>query len=338
MSPTLKPVGKRDKVERQLNLVICLLSTRQFVSAEYIRRNVGGYYESDSSDDAFYRMFERDKADLRDLGIPLITGPTSGYGDSEDGYRIDRERYELPDIHLAPDESAAVALATALWDSAEVATIAQSAALKLRAAGIDVSADQEWEVGPPSAGRGAGDERVLRTLLEASEARRVVEFSYRRPGVAPVARRLEPWGVVTHRGRWYVVGNDLDRHEQRTFRLSRIAGAAPVGKPGAFVSEADAGALRALVAESVDRAFHEAGAQARIWVAADRAVGLRRLASSATPMVVDGEAGDVLTVHYDFAAVMVRTVLGAGPDAVVLEPPNLRTAVIAALDTMAVQR
>lgn len=55
-------------------------------------------------------------------------------------------------------------------------------------------------------------------------------------------------------------------------------------------------------------------------------------------MVVDGEAGDVLTVHYDFAAVMVRTVLGAGPDAVVLEPPNLRTAVIAALDTMAVQR
>ena len=142
MSPTLKPVGKRDKVERQLNLVICLLSTRQFVSAEYIRRNVGGYYESDSSDDAFYRMFERDKADLRDLGIPLITGPTSGYGDSEDGYRIDRERYELPDIHLAPDESAAVALATALWDSAEVATIAQSAALKLGAARIDVSADQ----------------------------------------------------------------------------------------------------------------------------------------------------------------------------------------------------
>ena len=64
---TLVVVPKREKVERQLNLVICLLSTRQFVSAEYIRANVGGYYENDSSDDAFYRMFERDKAELREL-------------------------------------------------------------------------------------------------------------------------------------------------------------------------------------------------------------------------------------------------------------------------------
>ncbi|MFT4199671.1 helix-turn-helix transcriptional regulator [Gordonia sp. (in: high G+C Gram-positive bacteria)] len=328
---------KRQKVERQLNLVICLLSTRQFVSADYIRRNVGGYYENASSDEAFFRMFERDKADLRDLGIPLITGPTSGFGESEDGYRIDRERYELPDIHLESDEAAAVALATALWDSSEVAAIAQSAALKLRAAGIDVSADQEWEVSPAAAGRGAGDERVLRTLLEASQRRRSVEMVYQRPGAQPAVRRLEPWGVVTHRGRWYVVGHDRDRGERRTFRLARITEVAPVGSDGAFTVDAEPGSLRDLVAESVDTAFREEAGRARIWVAADRAAGLRRFASATEPMTFDGEPGDRLTVDYDSTPVLVRTILGAGSDAVVLEPAGLRDAVVAALDELVVR-
>nr|WP_212763235.1 WYL domain-containing protein [Gordonia araii] len=318
-------------------MVICLLSTRQFVSAEYIRRNVGGYYENDSSDEAFFRMFERDKADLRDLGIPLITGPTSGYGEADDGYRIDRERYELPDIHLDGDEAAVVALATALWDSSEVAAIAQSAALKLRAAGIDVSADEDWVVSPKSAGRGAGDERVLRTLLEASEQRRAVEMSYQRPGAQASVRRLEPWGVVTHRGRWYVVGHDLDREQQRTFRLSRITEVTPTGRPKAFTPGVEPGRLRELVAESVYSAFREKRSEATIWVAADRAAWLRRLASSSRPSVLDGEPGDELTVTYDSTSSMVRTVLRAGPDAVVLAPDGLRHAVVAALDELAVR-
>ncbi len=325
---------KREKVERQLNLVICLLSTRQFVSAEYIRRNVGGYYENDSSDDAFNRMFERDKADLRELGIPLITGSSSGSGENEDGYRIDRERYELPDIHLEPDEAAAVALATALWDSAEVAAIAQSAALKLRAAGIDVTADQEWEVSPAAAGRGAGDERVLTELLAASEKRQAVEFTYRRPGVKPVPRRLEPWGVVTYRGRWYVVGHDRDRGECRTFRLSRITDVTPAGSPGAVTAGADPDELRTIVAAAVDSVLREKAARARVWVAVDRADGLRRLASVSVPAQFGGEDGDELTIDYDSTAALVRAVLAAGPDAVVHEPAGLRAAVVAALDEM----
>lgn len=328
---------KREKVERQLNLVICLLSTRQFVSAEYIRANVGGYYENDSSDDAFYRMFERDKADLRELGIPLITGPTSGFGEAEDGYRIDRERYELPDIHLEPDEAAAVALATALWDSSEVAEIAQGAALKLRAAGIDVAADQEWGIGPAAvAGRGTGDERVLRALLEASEKRQAVELVYQRPGAKAVDRVLEPWGVVTRRGRWYVLGHDRDRDERRTFRLSRITEVTPTGPVAAFTPAVTGDGLRGAVAESVDAAFRETVTTARIWVAADRADGLRRFAVSAVPAQLDGVDGDDLVIEYDSSTALTRAVLAAGPDAVVREPQSLRDSVVAALDAMVV--
>lgn len=83
------------KVERLVNLVICLLSTRQFLTAEKIRASVAGYDDS-GSDEAFSRMFERDKNELRDLGIPLETGMPSRFSTVE-GYRINRDAYELPD-------------------------------------------------------------------------------------------------------------------------------------------------------------------------------------------------------------------------------------------------
>ena len=82
-------------------------------------------------------MFERDKAELRDLGIPLETGKVSNV-DPGEGYRIKHDAYALPDIDLTREEAAAVAVATKLWESPERITAAQSAVLKLRAAGVDV--------------------------------------------------------------------------------------------------------------------------------------------------------------------------------------------------------
>src|SRR5919199_3494961 len=131
------------RAERLVNLVICLLSSRQYLSAERIRRIVPGYADA-SSDEAFSRMFERDKAELRDLGVPLETGRTPGF-DPGEGYRIARRDYELPDIDLEPDEAAAVALAARLWDSPQLAGAAHGAVLKLRAAGVEVD---EAGVGP----------------------------------------------------------------------------------------------------------------------------------------------------------------------------------------------
>ena len=73
--------------QRLVSLVLCLLSTRQFITAERIRDTVEGYQVSDDAanpDEAFKRAFERDKAELRDLGVPLETGRNSVF-DTEDG-------------------------------------------------------------------------------------------------------------------------------------------------------------------------------------------------------------------------------------------------------------
>src|ERR1700724_4540599 len=121
------------KIERLMNLVIALLSTRTYIPAERIRRVVAGYADC-PTDEAFSRMFERDKNELRDLGIPLETGRVSRL-DATEGYRIKRDAYALPDIELSADEAAAVAVAVQLWESPALITATQGALLRVRAAG-----------------------------------------------------------------------------------------------------------------------------------------------------------------------------------------------------------
>ena len=99
------------KVERLVNLVIALLSTRGYISAEKIRSSVAGYSDSPSAE-AFSRMFERDKNELRDLGIPLEVGRASAW-DPTEGYRINRDAYSLAPVDLTPDEAAGALAQTA---------------------------------------------------------------------------------------------------------------------------------------------------------------------------------------------------------------------------------
>ena len=218
------------RAERLVNLVLCLLSTRQFLSAERIRTIVPGYADA-PNDEAFFRMFERDKTELRELGVPLESGRHAI--DTADGYRIARQDYELGEIDLESDEAAAVALAARLWESPELAGPAQGALVKLRAAGVEVDEDQ-GRAQP----RVRGGEPAFGPLLAAVQAGRAVTFDYRRGGPAgEVARRtVEPWGVVSWRGRWYVVGHDRDRAAPRSFRVSRIVGPVRAIGPSGVVS------------------------------------------------------------------------------------------------------
>ncbi|MBV8933727.1 MAG: WYL domain-containing protein, partial [Kutzneria sp.] len=203
------------RAERLVNLVLCLLSTRQYLSAERIRDIVPGYSDAPSNE-AFYRMFERDKAELRDLGVPLETG-RGVLVDQVEGYRIARRDYELGDVDLAPDEAAAVALAVRLWDSPDLTSAAEGALLKLRAAGVHVDRATPAVIEP----RVRTSEPAFAPLLAAVQTRRAVMFDYRRPVPAEVrTRTVEPWGIVSWRGRWYLVGHDRDRAAVRCFRLS----------------------------------------------------------------------------------------------------------------------
>ncbi|MGQ0716270.1 MAG: helix-turn-helix transcriptional regulator [Pseudonocardiales bacterium] len=311
------------RAERLVNLVLCLLSSRPYLPAEQIRRIVPGYAET-PTDEAFFRMFERDKAELRELGVPLETGRTPGF-DGE-GYRIARRDYELPDIDLEPDEAAAVALAARLWDSPQLAGAAHGAVLKLRAAGVEVDTELPVAVEP----RVRAAEPALTPLISAVQAGQAVTFQHRKhPAAEPAPRSLEPWGVVSWRGRWYVVGHDRDRAATRCFRVSRIAGAVrTVGASGA-VRRPEGLDLLKIVAGSAEPP--PVAHTARLWLAAGRAHGLRRHATVLGDMTVDGVRGDLVAVQLPGHDVAARWIAGHGPDAVVVEPAKLADAVRARL-------
>ncbi len=317
------------KVERLVNLVIALLSTRGYITADKIRSSVAGYSDN-ASDEAFSRMFERDKNELRDLGIPLETGKVSSF-DPVEGYRINRETYALPAVELTADEAAAVAVATQLWESPELITATQGALLKLRAAGVDVDPDAPIAIASPAGSVGLrGSEDVLGALLSAIDSAQAVQFAHRPSRTEPyTVRSVEPWGVVTEKGRWYLVGHDRDRGATRTFRLSRIGGEViPIGPAGAVTRPEDAD-LREIVADAVGEA--PSGVRAQVWVADARATALRRAGTSLGPRQLGGRDGEVIELDVGTTDRLARDVAGYGADAVVLEPATLREEVLGRL-------
>ncbi|GAB2696642.1 helix-turn-helix transcriptional regulator [Nocardia thraciensis] len=313
------------KVERLMNLVIALLSTRQFLTAERIRESVAGYEDS-ASDEAFSRMFERDKNELRDLGIPLEVGAVNRYSGQE-GYRINRDAYELPDIDLTSEEAAAVAVAVQLWESPELATAAEGALLKLRAAGIHVESDAALASVPAVPARTRGSEAALGKLLAAIDAGRAVRFEHRMSHSAPyLMRDVEPWGVVTHHGRWYLVGHDRDRDATRTFRLSRIGDDVTAYGPGNAVHKPEGLDLRTIVTQ-VTGASQVTGT-ATVWVAEGRGQDVRRLGAAVEERGIGGRPGTIVEVPVRSRDWLARLITGLGPDALVLAPADLRADVI----------
>jgi proteasome accessory factor B len=311
----------RRKTERLLSLVVCLLSSNRYLTAAQIREAVPGYPDSF---DAFKRMFERDKDELRELGIPLETG-VSAAADDEPGYRISRQAYVLPEIRLEPDEAAVLGLAARVWRRAELAGAAAGALLKLRAAGIDAEDTTQPGIEP----RLQTGEAAFGPLWEAVRDRRPVSFGYRGAGRSTSQQRnLEPWGVVNRHGRWYVAGLDTDRGETRVFRLSRIDGPVSFRGRAGSVTVPDGVDVRELVREwdttpqtlrtAVLQVRHEAG------------YGLRRGASDVRPDP-QRPGWDLVEVPFSDVGWYGEHLASFGADVVALQPTDLREAVIARL-------
>jgi predicted DNA-binding transcriptional regulator YafY len=306
------------RTERLLNLVICLLATRKWLTKEQIRLAVPQYADCESAE-AFDRMFERDKEDLRDLGVPVVTGTDALWFDDETGYRIDRDTYALPPIELDAEELAVVGLASRVWQQASLAGPAAQALTKLTALGVET--DEGGLAGLEPRIRTA--EPAFGPLYAATRDHQPVSFTYRKPTGDAAVREVEPWAVLSRSGRWYLVGLDRQRQASRIFRLSRIeSNVRRVGRPGQYAvpDDLDAPSMLVNLGPQADERI------ALLRVRPGRGAGLRRRALA--ELKTTTADWDELRLRVGDAGGLAQELAGYGPDVVVLEPQDVREEVI----------
>jgi proteasome accessory factor B len=318
-----KPAGEsRIPVEDRLfSLVLALLATETGLLKSEILSTVRGYadrYDPSGGNANLERQFERDKDDIRDLGIPLETVESPDRpGDNQSlRYRIPKGEYDLPvDVRFTPDELALLGLAAEVWREASLSADSQRALTKLRSLGIE---PREPVIG--YAPRLRVRDAAFEPIRQALDKRQRVRFHYLKPGEqSPRLRIVEPYAVVLHEGRWHLHGRDVDAAGPRTFLLSRIVGdvkalpGAPFDPPPADVQDrilADLQALR--LANAADLSV-SAGSDAEV------RLGKRAVQS-------DEDAG-VIRLHYTDEAVFADELASYGPEVRVLAPDSLRAAV-----------
>ena len=322
------------KAERLLNLIVCLLETERPVTAQQVQEAVPGYAEQNW--EAFKRMFERDKEALREVGIPLELAPVVVQGEEDEGYRIPKDRYYLPDLALEPEELAALWLAAGLVRLQDPGA-ARSALLKL---GGELPAPVEQDRLPWLSADLGLEVPGLPRAFEAVAERRSVVFAYRgRSGQE--TRTLDPYGLVHRKGAWYLVGRDHARQELRSFRLDRMAGdlqfasalipgrreAGPEFEPPAGFRPEEA----LEVPPFVDREADRAGAEALVGFDATTAWWVERSHPWLRLEWLAG-GGAQARVPLSDSSGFISWVLSLGEGAELLEPAELRAALLARLE------
>jgi predicted DNA-binding transcriptional regulator YafY len=308
-----------NRLERLVNLVAALLAAGRPLSRAEIVERVPGY----GTGPAARRAFERDKDVLRSMGIPVELEPLDrDHEDPGEGYRIPRDRYRLPDPHLAPDELAALHLA--------------ASTVRLGATGDPASSEAGmaiWKLGGatgeavPAAPVAAlpGSEH-LPALFEAVGERRTVRFSYR-----GAERVVDPQRLSYAGGHWYLIGHDHDRGDERNFRLDRMESAPVAGVAGAFERRAHAPAPT----PAPWRMGDEDEVQAELLVDAEQAEWAEARAGADAGRERRADGSVVLTMAVTSRAAFRTFALGFLHHAEVLGPPDLRADMVAWLDAVA---
>jgi proteasome accessory factor B len=311
--------------------VLALLSTESGLTKSEILANVQGYrqrYTTGGDNASLERQFERDKDDVRELGIPLETIETPGAPGNNQTlrYRIPKGEYDLPDdIRFTPDESALLSLAAMAWREGALSAESRRALLKIRSIGGDDDALDHAAVdsyAPRLRARDAAFE-PLRAALDRAAA---VRFTYITPGQSePRRREVAPRALVQHGGRWMLAALELATGVEKNYLLSRIVGPVSTFAVGEHEPPADAGE-RALV--ELDRVWEERVASLAVTPGSDAA---RRLSRRRGTTVVDP---DRFVVHYVDPQILAEELAAFGPELRVIEPAEVRERVEARLRTL----
>ena len=304
------------KIERLINLTIALLATQRYLTKSEIFRTVDGY---EGSAETKERMFERDKDDLRTLGITIDVGSFDPIFNDEAGYRIRSENYQLDLGEITPTEISLLSLAADAWQGAAFADAAQSAILKLSSIGVPADPIDIPGLSPKLSNSSAD----LETVTAAIASSDYLIFDYLATNLESQERTIIPFALSNRTGFWYVSGVDQEIQEVRTFRLDRVQGEIkhrknkdPFEFPASFeLSEADKGEIHRTAVIDVRKS---------------KGYALRRLAIS----VKDLGEWDQIKVPIHSLETLGAEILWHGEDVFVHEPSDLREYIVKQLHAL----
>ena len=306
------------KPERLINLTLALLATRRYLTKAEIFASVAGYEGKIETQE---RMCERDKDDLRSLGIEIEVGNLDPFFEDEPGYKISASSYALSLNDLDSTEVALLSLAAGLWHQSALSENSLSALRKLKSLGIpaDFSAAGvlEAKFEEPS--------EYFDTILQAITDRSALKFSY--SSQSTKIRNVNPYSLTLWNGFWYLIAHDNDAGELRTFKLARIQGEVEqIGKKAVFTIPADFAATHSLFREE-----NLSTQVASVLIRKGQALTLR----NSGRLISDEGEFDKFEIPFDSIANFTKSILWHGNNACVLEPSNVREHVVNTLKQVA---
>lgn len=302
------------KTERLVNLTIALLATKRYLTKSEIFRTLEGY---EGSAETKERMFERDKDDLRALGIEIEVGSFDPIFEDEPGYRIRPDSYRFQLEEITPVDISLLSLAASAWRGAALDSSALSALVKLHSIGVESDFDALPALSPHVANSSA----ALEVITHALTAKNEIHFSYTNEDLSVSERKIRPYACASTHGNWYVVGFDMDKEAIRTFKVSRIADEiieVQISKgfdiPSDFQLEKHLAPLQKQV-------------NARLLIRPGKAHALRAKAQHVT----SNTEWDEVDYPYIDESRAIEEILWHGNDVIVIEPLHLRDHVITSL-------
>lgn len=301
------------KTERLINLTLALLATKRYLTKSEIFRVVAGY---SGSAETMERMFERDKDELRNMGIEIEVRGLDPLFEDDQGYLIRSESFQLQGNEFSKEELLYLTMAANLWHDSALQNDSKAALLKIQSLSGPIGSD---EINTPAI-RDNQNSQVLSIAFNAVDKQQKLSFQYKeRP------REVDPYGLYTRDGFWYLVAQE-DR-SVKSFKLLRIEGAlTTVGKIGGFKKPSHFD-----LAAFLEHSKKEEITVAHLHVRKEQAFALR---SKYATVEIDDE-WDLMEVEYNFEQEIIETVLWHGLNVVVVRPENLQKQIISKIKELA---
>jgi proteasome accessory factor B len=293
------------KTERLINLTLALLATKRYLTKSEIFKNVTGY---SGSAETMERMFERDKDELRSMGIEIDVKGLDPLFEDDQGYLIRSETFQLKGNEFAKDELFYLTMAANLWQSTALGSDSKAALLKIQSLSGPIESDV---INTPEI-RDNENSLMITTALDAIENSKVLTFQYNGSG-----RVVEPLGMYTKAGFWYLVAKDEESY--KSFKLLRIEGKlTSSGKQSGFKKPENFDLMQYL-----GKLNKEELVLAEILVRKEQAFALR----SKYAVSDFDEEWDLMVVPFNYEPEIIETFLWHGENVIVLKPENLRNSI-----------